>query len=86
MTEAYSPLYTALKYYGKVENGIITKYGAQIPFNFELIQYTSIGTGAHGYIENISKWVLNLPNGEKIHANWVVRSHYTTKIDDYFPI
>lgn len=74
MTEAYSPLFTALKYYGKVENGLVTNYGAQTPFNFQLIQNTSIGTGTHGYIEHILNWVLNLPNGEKIHANWLVRA------------
>lgn len=74
MAEAYSPLHTALKYYGKVENGVITKYGAQIPFNFELIQYTSMGTETHGFIKNILNWILNLPNGEKIHANWLVSS------------
>ena len=72
MAEAYSALHLALKYYGRVENGEIVEYGAQIPFNFELMSNTWMGTESYGYKENIEKWLYNLPRGKGIHANWVV--------------
>lgn len=86
MAEAYSPLQNALKYYGRVENGTITKYGAQIPFNFQLMQKTAMESKSNDYIETINSWLLNLPKGNKIQANWVVRvvlakPHPKKKID-----
>lgn len=72
MGEAYSKLHVALKYYGRVENGKIVKYGAHIPFNFEMMSNTWMGTGSYGFIESINNWVLNLPKGKAIHPNWVV--------------
>lgn len=72
MAEAYSALELALRYYGRVLNGRIVEYGAQMPFNFELMSNTGMGTGSNGYIEYIQKWLLNLPKGDHIQANWVV--------------
>ncbi|XP_031624579.1 probable maltase [Contarinia nasturtii] len=86
MAEAYSPLCNALKYYGKVENGTITKYGAQIPFNFQLMQNTKMGSGSQDYINSINSWILNLPKGNGIHANWVLGNHDKKRIaTDYKP-
>lgn len=72
MAEAYLATHLAVRYYGRVKNGEIVEYGAQIPFNFELLSNTWMGTGSYGYIENIQKWLLNLPKGKSIQANWVV--------------
>lgn len=75
MAEAYSPLHLALRYYGRVnENNEIIEYGAQMPFNFELMSNTWMGTDTHGFIDSIEKWVNNLPKGNGIQANWVVRT------------
>lgn len=49
------------------------KIGSHIPFNFELISKTSMGTTAYEYKANIENWLNGMPKGEKIHANWVVR-------------
>lgn len=81
MAEAYSPLDLAMRLYGRVENGRIVEYGAQMPFNFELMSNTAMGTGSYGYIENIQKWLLNLPNGDHIQANWVVSEVLSSKLD-----
>ncbi|XP_055312583.1 maltase A1-like [Sitodiplosis mosellana] len=75
MAEAYSPLELALRYYGRVENGEIVEYGAQMPFNFELMSNTWMETGSYGYIKYIETWLLNLPKGNGIHANWVLGNH-----------
>lgn len=72
MTEAYSDtLELLMKYYGRSENGQIVEYGAQIPFNFNLIE-SSIWTPATEFERLIKEFVDRLPKGEKIHANWVV--------------
>lgn len=81
MAEAYSALELALRYYGRVENGRIVEYGAQMPFNFELMSNTWMGTGSYGYIENIQKWLLNMPKGDHIHANWVVSELLSSKVN-----
>lgn len=69
MTEAYITLPKTLQYYGIVENGKITKYGAEIPFNFEL---QVVMKNAVKLKRLINGWLLGMPKGEKIHANWVV--------------
>lgn len=72
MTEAYTSLPNTLKYYGKVGNGTILKYGSQVPFNFELISYTNFSSKASDYETNIENWLNGMPQGRGIHANWVV--------------
>lgn len=75
MTEAYSDtLELLMKYYGRpgICNGQIEEYGAQIPFNFNLI-HTNYKTSAWEFERLIREFVNHLPHGEKIHANWVVR-------------
>lgn len=83
MTEAYTSLPNTLRFYGKVENGQITQYGSQIPFNFELISKTSIKSKSYDFKTNIDNWLNGMPSGKGIHANWVVSmfflSFYTLK-------
>lgn len=72
MTEAYTTLENTLKFYGKIENETITKYGSHIPFNFELISNSRNDTTAHEYKIIIENWVNGMPKANKIQANWVV--------------
>lgn len=72
MTEAYTSLPNTLRFYGKVENGVITQKGSQIPFNFELISKTSMGSTSTDFKTNIENWLNGMPKGQGIHANWVV--------------
>lgn len=72
MTEAYTSLPNTLKFYGKVENGEIVRYGSQIPFNFELISKTKEATTSYEYKAHIEHWLNGMPKGKHIHANWVV--------------
>lgn len=75
MTEAYAAIPLAAKYYGKIKNGKIIQYGAQIPFNFELISKTHISTTSSEFQSHIMEWINSMPIGNLIHANWVVRFH-----------
>lgn len=83
MSEAYTTLPNTLRFYGKVENGEVSVYGAHIPFNFELISKTSMGTTAYEYKAHIEHWLEGMPKGNKIHANWVVRVLNGSKLEFY---
>lgn len=72
MTEAYTTLPNTLRFYGKVENGEITEYGSQIPFNFELISKTGKASTSQEYLKHINDWINAMPKGNGIQANWVV--------------
>lgn len=72
MTEAYVALPYALKYYGKVRNGAITKYTAEIPFNFVLQKILTNDLIAPDLEEIIYSWIHRMPKGKKIHPNWIV--------------
>lgn len=71
MTEAYGSVPVMSRYYGKVKNGVIVKYGVQIPFNFQLMS-VSRTSNATEYIADIEAWMNAMPKGIEIHANWVV--------------
>lgn len=71
MTEAYGTVPQMTKYYGKVMNGEIIEYGAQIPFNF-LFTFLQHWTNSSEFIENIEAWISSMPKGVGIQANWVV--------------
>lgn len=73
MTEVYTTLPNTQKYYGKTDsNNQITEYGAQVPFNFELIMYTNYMSKASDFKKHITEWLDAMPKGDKMHANWVV--------------
>lgn len=72
MTEAYSDtLQDLMRYYGRIENNEVVEYGAQIPFNFNLIE-TTLSTGAYEIQRIIKEFIGSLPQGHQIHPNWVV--------------
>lgn len=77
MSEAYTTLPNTLRFYGKVENGEITQYGAHIPFNFELISKTNVNTTSYELKAHIQHWLNGMPKGNQIHANWVVSIEFT---------
>lgn len=72
MTEAYTSLKNTLRFYGKVENGVVMQYGSQIPFNFELISKTTAASTSADFKTHIEGWLNGMPKGNGIHANWVV--------------
>lgn len=73
MTEAYTNLENTQRFYGKVENGAVTKYGSHIPFNFELISKTKMSSTSQDFKTHIDEWIKGMPKGDRIYANWVVR-------------
>lgn len=75
MTEAYGSIPIMAKYYGQVENGYVVKYGAQIPFNFQLMSVTSTSEATE-YKTDIDDWIKAMPKGCNIQANWVVSMIY----------
>lgn len=72
MTEAYGTVPVMARYYGRVKNGIVVRYGAQIPFNFQLMS-VSRTSKASEYKNNIDAWTKAMPLGIGIRENWVVR-------------
>lgn len=72
MTEAYTTIPNTMRYYGQIKNGKIIRYGAQMPFNFQLILHTGATSKAIDYKRTVEIWLNAMPNGDKIHANWVV--------------
>lgn len=78
MTEAYASLSNIIKYYGKVENGKIVNYGAQIPFNFRLM-VTNMQSKASDFVKPITDFINSMPKGKHIHANWLVCITFSSK-------
>lgn len=85
MTEAYSTLENTMRYYGRVSNGQIVEKGAQIPFNFQLMDL-SITSSTREFAEKISQFLENMPRGEKIQANWVVIQSFKLRINVFFSL
>ncbi|XP_017468120.1 PREDICTED: maltase A3-like [Rhagoletis zephyria] len=73
MTEAYSPIDVVMQYYGNSSTD-----GAQIPFNFQLIDYLDKHSNAYHYSELINKWLESMPAGRV--ANWVLGNHDQSRI------
>lgn len=71
MTEAYTSMESIVKYFGRVENGEIVEFGSHIPFNF-LMMGADISTKAIEFKKAITEFLTKMPNGNQIHANWVV--------------
>lgn len=65
MIEAYTSLANAIRFY---TDGV--QAGAQMPFNFELINHLTTSSDAFAFKTNIMSWLDALPAGQ--YANWVV--------------
>lgn len=77
MTEAYTSLPNTLRFYGKIENGLVTQNGSHIPFNFELISKTNRMSSSYDFQTHINNWLNGMPKGKGIYANWVVSDIFT---------
>ncbi|XP_015183315.1 PREDICTED: uncharacterized protein LOC107070028 [Polistes dominula] len=74
MTEAYTNLKNTTKYY---------QYGAQIPFNFQLISDINQNSKADDFKRIIEQWMEHTPkNGV---ANWVLGNHDNSRVGSRFP-
>lgn len=76
MTEAYTTLNNTMRYYGRIKDGQITENGAQIPFNFQLMDLSKTSSN-EDFEKLINEFLVNMPKGDKIQANWVVRSKFS---------
>lgn len=68
LTEAYTNLQNTIRFYG--EDG---SNGSHIPFNFQLISYTSAASTAADFKTQIDSWLDVMPAGKV--ANWVVSNN-----------
>lgn len=57
MTEAYTAVENVMKYYGKIENGKVVDFAAQIPFNFILTD-SDITTTAFDFKKLINTYII----------------------------
>lgn len=73
MTESYSPIEIVMKYYGNS-----TTEGANMPFNFQLLEQLNNGSSANDYKSAIDYWLKNMPIGRT--ANWVVGNHDQNRV------
>ncbi|XP_055372497.1 maltase A1-like [Condylostylus longicornis] len=67
-TEAYTSLENEIKFYGDGKRN-----GSHVPFNFELISYTNMGSTATDFNKHIDSWLNNMP--KDVIANWVLGNH-----------
>lgn len=73
LTEAYSPIDVVMKYYGND-----TAEGAQIPFNFLMINWLSNDSDAYHFAETVNTWLKSMPVGRT--ANWVIGNHDQNRV------
>lgn len=74
LTEAYSPIYNVIKYYGRQnECGEIIEKGAQVPFFLKFIRDTNSSFNAREFGGQIIDYINQLPKGKNIQPNWQVR-------------
>lgn len=60
-----------MRYYGRISNGRVVENGAQIPFNFMLMDFGA-QSPTKDFTEKIRQFLEKMPHGDKIEANWVV--------------
>lgn len=73
MIEAYTSLANIMRLYG-----VGNREGAQVPFNFEVLSYTSKTSTAKDFHDNIKRFYDNLPAGR--FANWVLGNHDNKRV------
>lgn len=80
MTEAYASLEHKLEYYGSA----LGKRGAEVPFNFEMIDRINVNSTPLDYKDCIDDWIDNMPKDEDYVPNWVVGNHDNHRVADRF--
>lgn len=71
MTEGYTSLENKLLFYGNA----FGKRGAQVPFNFEMLERITSSSTPQDYKDAIDAWLDNMPKDEDYVPNWVVGNH-----------
>lgn len=71
MTEGYTSLENILRFYGDS----FGRRGAQIPFNFEMIDNINVNSSPQDYKDQIDAWLDNMPQEDDYIPNWVVGNH-----------
>jgi alpha-glucosidase len=67
MTEAYASLENKLQYYGDSSG----RRGAEVPFNFEMIDNINTESTPQDYKDCIDAWIDNMPKENDYVPNWV---------------
>jgi len=80
MTEAYTTLEKKLEYYGDA----FGRRGAQVPFNFELIDNIKGTSTPSDYKEYIDLWLDTMPIETDYVPNWVVGNHDQHRVVNRF--
>lgn len=79
MAEAYASLQKKIEYYG---NGY--RYGAQVPFNFEIMDNIKASSTPADYKECIDNWIDAMPKDPSIVPNWVIGNHDQHRVVNRF--
>lgn len=79
MAEAYASLQKKIEYYG---NGY--RYGAQVPFNFEIMDNIKSNSTPDDYKECIDNWMDAMPKDSYIVPNWLVGNHDQHRVVNRF--
>lgn len=80
MTEGYTSLENKLLYYGDA----FGRRGAQIPFNFEMIENINAYSTPQDYKDQIDAWIDNMPQADDYIPNWVVGNHDNHRVVNRF--
>lgn len=80
MTEAYTSLENKLLFYGDS----FGRRGAQVPFNFEMIDNIKSTSSPQDYKDTIDLWLDNMPNEDDYVPNWVVGNHDQHRVVNRF--
>lgn len=79
MTESYSAVDIIMKYYGND-----TYPGAQLPFNFQMINVLNRDSKSKDFVDMIENWFRVIPEG-KI-TNWVIGNHDQSRVASRFGV
>lgn len=71
MTEGYTSLENKLLFYGDA----FGRRGAEIPFNFEMLEKITSTSTPQDYKDAIDEWLNNMPQSEDYVPNWVIGNH-----------
>jgi alpha-glucosidase len=82
MTEAYTTLEHEIQFYGNS----FGRRGAEIPFNFEMINNINLNSTPYDYKTQIDNWMENMPKEPDYVPNWVVGNHDNHRVVNRFGI
>lgn len=77
MTESYSAVEEIMKFYGSS-----TLPGAQLPFNFQMINVLNANSKSKDFVDMIENWLKAVPEGKV--TNWVIGNHDVSRVASRF--